>query len=86
MARKSTISRPPSEPKDSESPCPREETFSQALARLRSETKAEVSPLLLDYLNRAAAQEGAKLLYKTVTHPQRGLRLLPLSEDLPPLP
>jgi hypothetical protein len=53
---------------------------------LRSETKAEVSPLLLDYLNRAAAQEGAKLLYKTVTHPQRGLRLLPLSEDLPPLP
>ena len=85
MASRSGRSKPPSEPK-ADTPCPDTETFTQALARLRSEAKTEISPVLLRYLNDAAAQRGGTILAQLINSPWRGLRILPPSCDLPPLP
>lgn len=91
MAGKSTRSKPRSEPKaegdvcEEPSPRPAEETFSQALIRLREGRRDEVSPLLLHYLNDESARKAGIMLYQAIHYPRRGRRLLPHCCDLPPL-
>ncbi len=94
MARKSTRSRPLSERKAEAEVChqepqllsPTEPTpFSEALTRIREGVKSSVPDVVDRWMEEKEMQKQHRLL-RTLFQSRRGLRLLPPSDLLPPLP